>query len=93
MQKTSLKFGKDFGRDPQDVRFLAMICSIIGSTEQAKAKYDNYIQYGDTNRALALFGGWTRIGLAVYGDDDELRRVESNAIRYCYTQSVMILFY
>ena len=71
-----------------------MICPIIGSTEeQAKAKYDNYIQYGDTNRALALFGGWTGTDLAVYGDDNELRHVESNAIGYCYPQSVMILFY
>ena len=74
---------KEFGRDPQDVKFLAMICPIIGATEEeARAKYDDYIQYASTDGALALFGGWTGIDLDVYGEDEELRHVQSNAIRY-----------
>lgn len=32
-------------------------------------------------RAPALFGGWTGIGLCKYEDDQELRHVESNAVR------------
>lgn len=76
------QLAKGFGRNPQDVKFLAMICPIIGRTEEeAKAKYEDYAQYGDVDGALALFGGWTGIDLAVYGDDEELRHVESNAIR------------
>ncbi|CAI6342134.1 unnamed protein product [Periconia digitata] len=72
----------EFGRKPQDVKFLALICPIIARTEEeANAKYEDYVQYGDTEGALALFGGWTGINLDVYGDDDELRHVESNAIR------------
>ncbi|KAF2018292.1 putative xenobiotic compound monooxygenase, DszA family [Aaosphaeria arxii CBS 175.79] len=71
-----------FGRRRDDVKFLALICPVIAKTEEeAKAKYDDYIQYGDVDGALALFGGWTGIDLAVYSDDEELRHVESNAIR------------
>lgn len=72
-----------FGRKPEDVKFLAMICPIIGKTEEeARAKYDEYAKYASTDGALALFGGWTGIDLDVYGDDEELRHVQSNAIRY-----------
>ena len=54
----------------------------MGRTEEeAKAKFEDYAQYGDLDGALALFGGWTGIDLAVYQDDEELRHVESNAIR------------
>ncbi|KAF2272414.1 putative xenobiotic compound monooxygenase, DszA family [Westerdykella ornata] len=73
---------ESFGRNRHDVKFLAMMCPIIGKTEEeARAKYEDYIQYGDIEGALALFGGWTGIDLSVYGDDEELRHVESNAIR------------
>lgn len=71
-----------FGRDRNDVKFLALICPVIGRTEEeAKAKFEDYQQYGSIEGALALFGGWTGIDLATYGDDQELRAVESNAIR------------
>ncbi|KAH9826536.1 putative xenobiotic compound monooxygenase, DszA family [Teratosphaeria destructans] len=73
---------KQFGRNPNNIKFLAMFCPIIGRTEaEAKAKYDDYIQYGSFEGALALFGGWTGIDLEPYSDDQELRHVESNAIR------------
>ena len=71
-----------FGRDPQSIKFLASVCPIVGRTEEeATAKYEDYLQYGDTEGALALFGGWTGIDLSTYGDDEELRQVESNAIK------------
>lgn len=71
-----------FGRDPSSVKFLAMLCPIIGKTqEEADAKYREFLSYGSEDGALALFGGWTGIDLAQYGDDEELRHVESNAIR------------
>ncbi|KAK1253250.1 hypothetical protein MKX07_001327 [Trichoderma sp. CBMAI-0711] len=72
----------EYGRDPSTIKFLAMLCPIIGKTqEEAEAKYQDYIQYGSEDGALALFGGWTGIDLAQYDDDQELRHVESNAIR------------
>jgi len=71
-----------YGRNPKDIKFLALICPIIGHTEEeAVAKFKDYSQYGSIDGALALFGGWTGIDLAKYGDDEELRHVESNAIR------------
>lgn len=72
----------EYKRDPSTIKFLAMLCPIIGKTqEEADAKYLDYIQYGSEDGALALFGGWTGIDLAQYDDDQELRHVESNAIR------------
>lgn len=72
----------EFGRDPSTIKFLAMLCPIIGNTtEEARAKYEEYVSYGSEDGALALFGGWTGIDMAQYGDDEELRHVESNAIR------------
>lgn len=71
-----------YGRKRDDIKFLAMICPIIGRTEdEARAKYVDYMQYMDMDGALALFGGWTGVDLSVYGDDEEMRNVESNAIR------------
>ncbi|KAK4041826.1 luciferase-like domain-containing protein [Parachaetomium inaequale] len=72
----------EYGRDPASIKFLALFCPIIGATaEEARAKYEEYLSYGSEDGALALFGGWTGIDLAQYGDDEELRHVESNAIR------------
>lgn len=72
----------DFGRDRNDLKFLAMICPILAETEEAaKAKYDDYVRYIDMEGIMALFGGWTGVDMSAYGDDDELGNVESNAIR------------
>ena len=55
-----------FGRDPQNIKFLAMFCPMIGATEEeAIAKSNDYQQYGSMKGALALFGGWT--GELVFG--------------------------
>lgn len=73
---------KELGRDPQHLKFLALICPVLGRTqEEAEKKFEEYSAFGSIEGALALFGGWTGIDLAKYGDDDELRHVESNAIR------------
>jgi FMN-dependent oxidoreductase (nitrilotriacetate monooxygenase family) len=71
-----------FGRDPKTIKFLALICPIIGKTEEEAAmKFAELQKCGDIDGALALFGGWTGIDLDQYDDDQELRHVESNAIR------------
>jgi len=77
------------GRDPQSIKFLAKFCPILGRTqEEAQAKYDDYVQYGDYEGALALFGGWTGVDMAPYADDEELRYVDSNAIK-SYIESLI----
>ncbi|KAL9594426.1 MAG: hypothetical protein Q9219_007042 [cf. Caloplaca sp. 3 TL-2023] len=73
---------KEKERDPQNIKFLALICPIVGKTvEEAQKKFEDYSSYGSIEGALALFGGWTGIDLAKYSDEEELRHVESNAIR------------
>jgi alkanesulfonate monooxygenase SsuD/methylene tetrahydromethanopterin reductase-like flavin-dependent oxidoreductase (luciferase family) len=76
------KAAEQFGRQSQSIKFLALLCPIIGETQElADSKYKELISFGSDDGALALFGGWTGIDLSVYDDDEELRHVESNAIR------------
>ncbi|RJE23496.1 xenobiotic compound monooxygenase [Aspergillus sclerotialis] len=71
-----------FRRDPQSIKFLALLCPVLGKTEEeAKEKYAYFRSLGSIDGALALFGGWTGIDLDQYGEDEELRHVQSNAIR------------
>ncbi|KAN0060503.1 hypothetical protein ACQY0O_007838 [Thecaphora frezii] len=64
------------------LKVLALLCPIIGHTsEEARAKYEEHLSYGSDEGALALFGGWTGLDLAPFGDDEELRFSESNAIK------------
>lgn len=74
---------EQFGRDPTKIKVLALVTPIIGRTEEeALAKLKDYRQYASHEGALALFAGWTGIDLDKYGDDEELRQVDSNAVRY-----------
>ncbi|KAL7908724.1 Nitrilotriacetate monooxygenase component A/pristinamycin IIA synthase subunit A [Trichoderma velutinum] len=71
-----------FGRDPNNIKVLALVCPVLGRTEEeAQAKLADYRQYASLEGALALFGGWTGIDLSQYGDEEELREVESNAVK------------
>lgn len=77
------------GRDPSSIKFLAKMMPIIAPTQAAAdAKYRDLVQYGSYEGALALFGGWTGVDMAQYGDDQELNLVESNAIR-SYIEALM----
>ncbi|KAF3359662.1 hypothetical protein VdG1_05151 [Verticillium dahliae VDG1] len=71
-----------YGRNGKDIKVLALVTPILGRTEEeAQAKLADYRQYASLEGALALFGGWTGIDLGQYGDEQELRQVESNAVR------------
>ena len=73
---------ESYGRDPKSIKVLALVTPIIGRTEEeAQAKLADYRQYASTEGALALFAGWTGMDLDKYGDEEELRQVESNAVR------------
>nr|OQO23023.1 hypothetical protein B0A51_08768 [Rachicladosporium sp. CCFEE 5018] len=79
----------ELGRDRKSIKVLAKFCPVLGRTKrEADAKYEDYIQYGDSEGALALFGGWTGVDMAPYGDDEELRYVTSNAIQ-SYIESLI----
>ncbi|KAK4210873.1 dimethyl-sulfide monooxygenase [Rhypophila decipiens] len=72
-----------FGRDgAANIKVLALVTAVLGKTEdEARAKWEEYKSYASTEGALALFGGWTGVDLDKYGDEEELREVESNAVR------------
>lgn len=71
-----------FGRNGANVKVLALVSVILGKTEEeAREKFEDYKKYASKEGALALFGGWTGVDLEQYGDDEELREVESNAVR------------
>jgi FMN-dependent oxidoreductase (nitrilotriacetate monooxygenase family) len=72
-----------YGRDPANIKLLGLVTPILGRTEEeAQAKLEEeYTRYASHEGALALFGGWTGIDLHHYGEEKELRHVESNAVR------------
>lgn len=71
-----------YGRDGSNIKVLALVTPILGKTEQeAHDKLADYRRYASTDGALTLFGGWTGMDLSKYGDDEELRQVDSNAVR------------
>ncbi|KAF2105626.1 luciferase-like domain-containing protein [Lophiotrema nucula] len=73
---------EQFGRDPDNIKVLALVTPILGKTEEeAQAKLADYRKYASLEGALALFCGWTGIDLGKYGDEEELRQVESNAVK------------
>ncbi|KAF2787318.1 dibenzothiophene desulfurization enzyme A [Melanomma pulvis-pyrius CBS 109.77] len=71
-----------YGRDGDSIKVLALVTPILGRTEEeAQAKLAEYRKYASHEGALTLFGGWTGMDLSKYGDEQELREVESNAVR------------
>ncbi|KAF2677868.1 dibenzothiophene desulfurization enzyme A [Lentithecium fluviatile CBS 122367] len=71
-----------FGRNGSNIKVLALVTPILGrNEEEAQAKLADYRKYASLEGALALFCGWTGIDLGKYGDEEELRHVESNAVR------------
>lgn len=71
-----------FGRDGNAIKVLALATPILGETaEAAQQKLEDCRRHASHEGALALFGGWTGIDLGQYGDEEELREVESNAVR------------
>ncbi|KAK5657518.1 hypothetical protein OQA88_3090 [Cercophora sp. LCS_1] len=76
------ELAKSFGRDPKNIKVLALVAPILGRTEEeAQEKLRVARSYADKEGGAALWGGWTGVDLDQYGDDEELRHVESNAVR------------
>jgi len=70
------------GRDPRDLLIFTLMTVITGRTEgEALAKHAEYRRYADYEAALALFSGWTGVDFAKYRPDDELRFIETEAMR------------
>lgn len=70
------------GRDPADLLIFTLATVITGRTEaEARAKHAEYRRYADPEAALALFSGWTGVDFSRFRPDEELRYVETEAMR------------
>ncbi len=71
-----------FGRDPADLVIFTLCTVITGESEAAGlAKHAEYRRYADPEAALALFSGWTGVDFSRFRPDDELRYIETEAMR------------
>lgn len=70
------------GRQADDVKALALVKVITGSSETAaRQKYEEYASRIDYEGALALLSGWSGIDFSAYSPDQRLDYIETNAIR------------
>jgi alkanesulfonate monooxygenase len=70
------------GRRPEDLVIFTLATVITGrSAAEAHAKHAEYRRYADPEAALALFSGWTGVDFAQYAPDDQLRYIETEAMR------------
>jgi alkanesulfonate monooxygenase SsuD/methylene tetrahydromethanopterin reductase-like flavin-dependent oxidoreductase (luciferase family) len=69
------------GRDPYAARIFNLTTVITADTdEEARAKHAEYLSYGDAEGALVFMSGWMGVDLALYGLDEPIGKVDSNAI-------------
>jgi alkanesulfonate monooxygenase len=70
------------GRAAEDLLIFTLCTVITGRTAaEAQAKHAEYRRYADPEAALALFSGWTGVDFAKYRPEDELRYIETEAMR------------
>ncbi len=70
------------GRHPRDLIIFTLATVITGRSEaEAQEKHAEYRRHADLEAALALFSGWTGVDFAKYRPDDELRYIETEAMR------------
>src|SRR4029077_18051444 len=70
------------GRDPADLLIFTLCTVITGRTEaEARAKHREYRRYADPEAALTLFSGWTGVDFSKYRPENELRYIETEAMR------------
>jgi alkanesulfonate monooxygenase len=70
------------GRDPADLKILALATPIVGRTSaEAREKHAEYVRYVSHEGALALMSGWTGVDLSKYGLDDVVRYEKTDANR------------
>lgn len=70
------------GRDPRSLKFLAAVLVIVAETDEAaQAKFRKFVEYGNREGALALFGGFSGYDLDKYADDQDVRFGDEPAVQ------------
>ena len=73
---------RGFGRDPDDLKFLAYVKVITGGTEEeAQRKYQEFYESISYDASMALLSGWSGIDFGEFEPDQELKYIETNAVR------------
>ncbi|KAI1657465.1 bacterial luciferase-like protein [Daldinia decipiens] len=66
------------GRDPRSLKFFATYTPVVAPTdEEARAKYEDLLQYGSVVGGLVLVSGWTGIDLSKIPLDQEITAADS----------------
>jgi len=70
------------GRGGGDIIVFALATVITGrDAAEARAKHAEYLRHVDHEAALTLFSGWTGVDFSKYRLDEELRYIETDAMR------------
>jgi FMN-dependent oxidoreductase (nitrilotriacetate monooxygenase family) len=73
---------RGFGRDPDDLKFIAYVKVITGGTEaEARRKYEGFYENISYDASMALLSGWSGIDFGGYSPDQPLEYIETNAVR------------
>ncbi|WP_435198666.1 LLM class flavin-dependent oxidoreductase [Janibacter sp. GS2] len=71
------------GRDPESIKILAAITTVVDETDEAaRAKFERYQANGEVDGTLALFGGWTGVDLAGFAPEDKMAAFESQGMQH-----------
>ena len=70
------------GRRAEDLVIFTLATVIVGRDHaEAQAKLADYRRFADYEASLALFSGWTGVDFAKFRPEDELRYIETEAMR------------
>ncbi len=70
------------GRAADDLMIFSLATVIVAASDAAaEDKHAEYRRYADPEAALALFSGWTGVDFSRYRPEDELRYIETEAMR------------
>lgn len=70
------------GRDGRSLKLIAAVLVIVAETDEAaQAKFQDLVNYGNREGALALFGGFSGYDLSKYDDDQDVRFGDEPAVQ------------
>jgi len=71
------------GRDPRSLRIFTEVTTVVAPTdEEAKAKYEDYLEWTDYEGALAFYAGITGIDLSKLDPHQPLEYVDTDSARF-----------
>ncbi|HEY4251818.1 MAG TPA: LLM class flavin-dependent oxidoreductase [Roseomonas sp.] len=73
------------GRGPEALRVFSGLAIIVAATRaEAEDRHAEYLRHGSQEGALALMSGWTGLDFSSLGAEEEVRRIENDAMRTAF---------